>query len=321
MPISNILIVSPANYNHNQAFYDIAYSFHQAIPGSIVTTDPSECHTGTTLIFGSHLLPKFGGKIIGEDVILYQTEQLGAGDSLFESPEYLDLLKQYAVWDYSSLNVAYLKAHGIDARLVPVGYSPSLSNLRTGRSIANTGGGKNGRPRLDFAEWSGAYPQTASDGSFVEDIDICFYGSANERRLDIINGLKAKTLTSVYPDGTPFERPLVVASFGGYGGFRDKLIARSKIILNIHFYDAAIFEIFRCSHLFANRKCVVSERGKDHNLESPYYDHATFVDYDLITDRCMELLLDTEARIAAANHCYNVFRSTTQAAILKEHLA
>ena len=38
-------------------------------------------------------------------------------------------------------------------------------------------------------------------------------------------------------------------------------IARSKIVLNLHQYDAQVFEIVRVSYLLANRRAVVSERG------------------------------------------------------------
>ena len=44
-----------------------------------------------------------------------------------------------------------------------------------------------------------------------------------------------------------------------YGRELDQYIARSKVVLNLHFYEKASFEIFRVSHLLANHKCVVTE--------------------------------------------------------------
>lgn len=301
MKIDNILIVSPPNYTHSQALYEVAYSFHQSISDSILTTNPDECE-GTVLVFGAHLIPKFGATIEG-DYIIYQTEQLGAGDSLFADDAYLDLMRRFPVWDYSLNNIAYLKGRGIEATHVPIGYSKCMSNIKNGKSLTQVGGGKNGKQLIDFAEWGGEYPKTDANGAFIQDIDICFYGSQNERRNKILDELKANGL--------------VVASFIGYGGFRDKLIARSKIVLNMHFYDSAIHEIFRTSHLFSNKKAVVSECGKDINIESLFYSSGGFVEYDRLVDRCMELLEDDGLRHTVGEHGYNIFKQKTQSEILK----
>ena len=51
----------------------------------------------------------------------------------------------------------------------------------------------------------------------------------------------------------------VKALFGVYGRERDKLIARSKIVLNMHHYSSQIFEIVRVFYLLTNRKAVVAE--------------------------------------------------------------
>ncbi len=317
MKIDSILIVSPSNYSHVQALYEVAYSFHQSIPDSVLTNNPDECE-GATLVFGAHLLPKFGATIEG-DYIIYQTEQMGANDSLFADDAYLDLLRRFPVWDYSLNNIAYLKAKGIEAVHVPVGYSKCMSNIKTGKSLSLVGGGKNGKQRIDFAEWSGVFP--ALDPvtvKFIKDVDVCFYGSNNYRRNKILEGLRGKTVSTVDGDGKLVERPLTVASFVGYGGFRDKLIARSKIVLNIHFYDSAIFEIFRCAPLFANKACVVSEDGKDSDLEAAYRSTGSFVSYDGMIDRCMELLGDEAERHTLSEATFNIFKQKTQIEILKE---
>jgi len=54
-----------------------------------------------------------------------------------------------------------------------------------------------------------------------------------------------------------------------WGDERDNLIYRSKIVLNIHYYETKIFEIIRISHLLANRAFVISE---DSNATSIYAD-------------------------------------------------
>lgn len=315
MQIDNILVVSPPNYQHSMTFFDVAMSFKKSLPNDpVLTTDPNVCLEGKTLIFGAHLVPKFQGAIEFEDVVIYQSEQLGAADSIFATEEYIDILSRYPVWDYSGLNIEFLYEQGIEAKHVPIGYNRCMSNIRIGRSVSLVGGG--GKPQsIELAEWSGTYPPVDITGKFVQAIDVCFYGSVNERRAKIIEELKSRTVTE-----NGVKRPLVVASFMGYGGFRDKLIARSKIVLNLHYYDSAIFEIFRCSHLFANKKALISETGKDLSLESPYTNSGGFVSYDDIVDRCMDLLHDDTDRHTVAEFTYNIFKSKSQSDILKEVL-
>lgn len=108
------------------------------------------------------------------------------------------------------------------------------------------------------------------------DIDVLFVGSSNSRRDLLIKNLSKK-----------FE---VYYAQGVYGKIRNDLIARAKIVLNLHYYDSAIFEIVRCSHLMANKKCVVSEYGNDKALEEKYYGAIDFCRYEDIEDECERLL-------------------------------
>jgi len=82
------------------------------------------------------------------------------------------------------------------------------------------------------------------------DIDVLFYGSINQRRQAVLAELTAMDLR-------------VHQAFGVYGPARDALIRRSKVVLNMHFYEPGAFEIVRVSYLLANRRAVVSERGAD----------------------------------------------------------
>src|SRR6202000_2831969 len=103
-------------YSHSQAFYDVAMSIHQSLVGlghtAELSIDPNECE-GTTLVFGAHLISKFKGSING-NYIIYQTEQLGADESLFADAAYIELLKRFPVWDYSLYNIKVLKWQGIE---------------------------------------------------------------------------------------------------------------------------------------------------------------------------------------------------------------
>jgi len=83
-----------------------------------------------------------------------------------------------------------------------------------------------------------------------QDIDVLFYGWMTPRRIKIISDLKVAGLN-------------VVATDSAYGGGRDNLIARSKVVLNVHHDGRDMFEIVRVSYLMANSKCVVSEQSSD----------------------------------------------------------
>ena len=119
------------------------------------------------------------------------------------------------------------------------------------------------------------------------DLDLLFFGSLNPRRLAVIDRLRAAGLR-------------VEAVFGVYGRMRDALIARAKVVLNVHFYEAKVLEMVRISYLLANRCCVLSEMSSD-----PEEDHAlaagvAFAAYDDLVARAQQLVADTvlRARIA-----------------------
>ena len=137
-----------------------------------------------------------------------------------------------------------------------------------------------------------------------EDIDVLHVGSLTERRIKIINDLAAAGLRVHY-------------LFGVYGKKRDDWIARSKIVINCHFYTAKTFELVRCSHLFANRRFVVSEYGDDKNLEEPYYDAAAFADYDNIVSTCIKYLANETERLKIADRGYEIFSKRLQSYFLK----
>ena len=139
------------------------------------------------------------------------------------------------------------------------------------------------------------------------DIDVLFYGSMNARRLSVLEelvraGLRVETL------------------FGVYGEQRDAVIARSRIVLNIHYYPSKIFEIVRISYLLANRVCVVSEASPpDSALESVQAGIAQ-APYERLADTC-RTLIETGAWKDLADWGYAVFAGNRQSAFLKAALA
>jgi hypothetical protein len=124
-----------------------------------------------------------------------------------------------------------------------------------------------------------------------QDIDVLFVGSTCERRLSVLSALHRRGAR-------------VARVFGLYGRERDQYVARARIVLNLHFYPTAIFEIVRVSYLLANRVCVVSETGPDQAMEAPLADGVAFAAYDRLVETCERLLADAaeRARLAAAGY-------------------
>ena len=137
-----------------------------------------------------------------------------------------------------------------------------------------------------------------------KDIDILFYGSLNERREAVLKELERRGAK-------------VVHLFDVYGDVRDEAIARSKIVLNLHFYDTAIFEIARVSLLLANTVCVVTEGTPSDPDIAPLIDGLAVVPYAGLVDRCMSLLGDKAARDKLAADGLAAFMRRPQSDLLE----
>lgn len=116
-----------------------------------------------------------------------------------------------------------------------------------------------------------------------QDIDVLFYGSMNDRRQHIIDALRAAGLE-------------VCAAYGVYGTVRDRLIARAKVVINLHYYNASVFEVVRVSYLLANRKAVVAECHDETEIYPDLRDAMRLVPYDHLVTACRELVFDATLR-------------------------
>jgi hypothetical protein len=154
----------------------------------------------------------------------------------------------------------------------------------------------------------GYAPELTRIASAPEDIDVLFVGSVNERRLIVLKQLAEKGIN-------------VDARFNLYGAERDAFVARAKIILNVHFYDARLFEIVRVSYLLANKKCVVSETGSDSAFESQFGSGIAFAPYAKLAETCTRLLQNPAEREAVAGTGFNRFKAMPQTEYLKQALA
>ena len=132
-----------------------------------------------------------------------------------------------------------------------------------------------------------------------KNIDVLFYGSINTRREHIINKLKDRKIN-------------VKTLFGVYGKERDDLIAKSKLILNMHMYDSKIFEIVRVFYLLSNSIPVISEVGSDTKFNNDFLDLVCKSTYENIEKNIIYLLENDKKRIELGENGLNAIKKFPQ---------
>jgi hypothetical protein len=130
-------------------------------------------------------------------------------------------------------------------------------------------------------------PSWSRIAAVEQDIDVLFYGSMNQRRHDVLEALRGHGLR-------------VEQAFAVYGATRDALIARARIVLNLHYYESKMFEVVRVAYLLANGVCVVSETGSDTEHEARFVEGVAFAPYPELVDTCRTLLAEPARRAAIA---------------------
>jgi hypothetical protein len=164
-----------------------------------------------------------------------------------------------------------------------------------------------GLPRPTYVP-IGYVPELTRIAPATEDIDVLFYGALNGRRYAVLRELRDRGLRVKWLPGA-------------YGASRDAWIARSKVVLNLHYFEAKIFAIVRVSYLLANKRAVVSEHSANPTLERDLASGIAFADYDELTDRCVELVEDELKRRELAERGYRAFTARNQADILGRALS
>lgn len=137
-----------------------------------------------------------------------------------------------------------------------------------------------------------------------KDIDVLFYGGRRDRRVILENRLKKR-----FP-----QKKIVFRYYDLFGEERERFIARSKIVLNTHFWPESSLETHRIEYLMARGKCVVSERSMDRDLDEEYSKAVNFCTYDSMEETITMLLRDPEkikscgrrARILSENHQFDM---------------
>jgi hypothetical protein len=204
-------------------------------------------------------------------IIIYNMEQVSPEVPWF-SLAYFHVLMNMPVWDYNQRNVDTLITAGIpNIQLVPLGYCPELTEI--------------------------ANPNIQNSTPIEQDIDVLFYGSISPRRKRTLDAIRARGLSVVSSETGQF-----------IGSDRATLISRSKVILNIHYYETVgIFEIVRVSYLLANRKAVVSELSPHTDIDLDIKDAIVSGTLDELPELCWQLVHDHDRRAAIEREGFDIF--------------
>jgi len=224
----------------------------------VTVADNSLLSESVNIILGAQVLTEEELKRLPPSTIVYNFEQIGGVNLAELKPEFKFVAERFRVWEYSERNLAAWKEIGPAARVVhvPVGWAPILNRI---------------------------------EKRVPQDIDILFYGSPAQLRLDIFQRLCHYGMKCVFVCGL-------------YGRVRDDLIGRAKLILNINRYDhALIFEIVRVSYLLANAKAVVADIQEQTFIESGLENAVAFAKPEHIHQTCISLLDNDQARCELEN--------------------
>ena len=128
----------------------------------------------------------------------------------------------------------------------------------------------------------------------VQDVDVLFYGLINDRRHAAIKSLCDAGLK-------------VLATQEAFGNLRDALLARSRLLLNVHYYLPAKLEIVRLGYAFANGKAVVAEWRDDTEIPAGLEGACAFFPYEELVNGARQLLADADLRKKQEREAFAAF--------------
>jgi len=207
----NICLIQPPRYIHSLALLEAAeyvlYKIQKnGMDAELVANRMNQ--TGINIIFGAHIDPS--NVKIPKNSIIFNTEQVPE-NSVWIGNEYQKILNENYIWDYSLKNLNCISHN--NKNLINFYYLSELSRVRL-----------------------------ENDKTY----DLLFYGSINERRKLILEGLEKSGLK-------------IKNIYGVYAKARDQHFSKCKAILNLHFYESQIFQQIRTFYPLINNLPVISE--------------------------------------------------------------
>ena len=149
---------------------------------------------------------------------------------------------------------------------------------------------------------------TTIDPSTPADIDILFYGFVNGRRYDILKAMIDSGLN-------------VYIAKNAYGEERSALIARCKIVLNLHSRPDSMLEFARVSQALSNHRVLVTEVGNYDEIDADLREGMAAGTAEELPEICRALLADDARRAALAERGFELFSRRDFSVSLREVLA
>jgi hypothetical protein len=110
-------------------------------------------------------------------------------------------------------------------------------------------------------------------------VEALFYGLVSDRRHALIQRLLQKGVRVLCPSGA-------------FGDLRDRLLARARLVLNIHNVVPARLEVARLGYAWANKKAVLSEADDGDEIPEDLREACAFAAYDEFPEAAARLLAD-----------------------------
>ena len=262
-------------YYSNTVFVDVVESLQHLFTSKGITVrvthDIDKDDPTTWILFGVNELPP--SILLPANYIVYQLEQICVKGNKWLTEKYLQLMKgAKQVWDYSMRNVHLLNSFEVkNAFYVPIAYAKSLT-------VANT----------------------SAINEKDKDIDVLFMGGMSPRRKQVLDRLALLANIKLY-----------VADGGLWGEERIAIMKRSKIVLNVHYYQAdSLLEMVRLSVLLSNSCFVISESGGEDAMDKKYEKGLVFGPATELINLCKKYLESgmAEKRDRIAKKGFQLFR-------------
>ena len=155
----------------------------------------------------------------------------------------------------------------------------------------------------------GYVPESSTvDLATPNDLDVLFFGKVNPRRMVILDAIMRAGIRLHVADGV-------------YLGDRDALVARAKIVLNVHAADDSALEMARIGYALANRRALVTEIGRGARLDPDLRDGVLAGANAELAGMCRALLADDRRRLVLAERGFQAFSRRDLVATVRDALA
>lgn len=155
----------------------------------------------------------------------------------------------------------------------------------------------------------GYLPESSTvDPAAPADIDVLFFGKVNPRRMVILDAITRAGIALHVADGV-------------YLAGRDALVARAKILLNVHAADDSSLEMARVAYALANARALVTELGRGARLDPDLRDGVLAGTNAELAGMCRILLADDARRLALAERGFQAFSRRDLVATVRHALA